>query len=109
MHCLASATASSFRNARVRRVDREKRGRSGARGIDAHTPLGPLPVRHNVISAISAGFRCHLSGPRYGRPPFEANVAAETKFIPFWRMSLRLRWPGALRTKSAVASTTRAH
>ena len=28
MHCLASATASSFRSARVRRVDRENRGRS---------------------------------------------------------------------------------
>ena len=41
-----------------------KKGQVRARGIDAHTPLGPLPVRHNVISAISAGFRCHLSGPR---------------------------------------------
>jgi hypothetical protein len=42
-----------------------KQGQVGARSIDAHTPLGPLPVRHNVISAISAGFRCsHLSGPR---------------------------------------------
>ena len=42
-----------------------KQGQVGARGIDAHTPSGPLPVRHNVISAISAGFRCnHLSGPR---------------------------------------------
>jgi hypothetical protein len=41
-----------------------KKGQVRARGIDAHTPLGPLPVRHNIISAISAGFRGHLSGPR---------------------------------------------
>ena len=41
-----------------------KQGQVGARGIDAHTPLGPLPFRQNVISAISASFRCHPSGPR---------------------------------------------
>ena len=83
MHCLASATASSFRNASVRRVDREKEGQVGARGIDAHTPFGPLAARHNVIPTISEGFRrSHLSGPRKNcRPPFETNVAGETKFI----------------------------
>ena len=46
-----------------------KQGQVSSRGIDAHAPLGPLPVRHNVISAISPGFRVHewaslVAGPR---------------------------------------------
>ena len=67
MHCLASATASSFRSAIQGRS--RKQGQVRSRGIDAHAPLGPLPVRHNVISAISAGFRGHLSGLAYLQAP----------------------------------------
>jgi hypothetical protein len=65
MRCLASATASSFRDARVRRVDRENRGRSARVEWTLthhwdHCRLGKMS-----IAAIPVGFRgSHLSGPR---------------------------------------------
>ena len=56
MLCLASANASSLRGVRVRKVERDKRGKVGPRGIHTHAPIRPLTPSFNLITAILAAF-----------------------------------------------------
>ena len=66
--CLASATASSFFAARLLSGERARMGRSARVRVDADAPLRPLPHRHDVVAAISPGFRCRHLGPHAMAP-----------------------------------------
>jgi len=78
MLCLASATASSRRGAKVMQNRPRKERQVRTRGVDAHTPARPLTRWHDVVSAIAAGFgRCHRRAPK--KPPLRLNVATDTE------------------------------
>ena len=69
MVCLASATASAFRGAKVLKVDRGKIGRS-VRARRTHAPARPLALGHDFVAAISGDFwRSDLGSLQAGGPP----------------------------------------
>ncbi len=77
MLCLASATASSRRGAKVCKIDREKSGKAHAWGRRPHTS-STTDALARCRTRDSGGFgRCHRRAPK--KPPLRLNVATDTE------------------------------